>query len=164
MKFNLIIEEPLTKLTDFKFELYDKDSLTEALSIIEDAIYETHKIKFYFNSLGEVWNVTVFGDLSVFLQQLADILKVTKGIKKQHILDFYEVGTDRKLLLIHDKNIVEIKNISTTDWKPSIPAETQDDLDNQILLFVDKLQGIVEIICPEVNQLAIIKNWYHLFQ
>lgn len=95
MKFDLILAEPLTKLTDFKFQLYDKDSLTEALSIIEDAIYETHKIKFYFNSLGEVWNVTVFADLSVFLQQLADISKVTKGIKKQHILDFYAVGTDR---------------------------------------------------------------------
>ncbi|WP_239423081.1 hypothetical protein [Snodgrassella communis] len=164
MKFDLIIEKPLTKLTDFKFELYDKDSLTEALSIIEDAIYETHKIKFYFNSLGEVWNVTVFGDLSVFLEQLDDILKVTKGIKKQHILDFYEVGTNRKLLLILDKKIVEIKNISTTGWKPSITAETQDDLDNQILFFVKKLKGIIEIICPEVNQIAIIKKWYNLFQ
>lgn len=57
---------------------------------------------------------------------------------------------------------VEIKNISTTGWKPSITAETQDDLDNQIFFFVDKMKGIVEIICPEVNQIAIIKKWYHL--
>lgn len=164
MYFDLITDKTYSKLENFEYELYDETSLIEALSIIEDAIYETKKIKFYFSSLGEVWNVTVFGDLSVFLEQLLDILKVSKGLEKQYILDFYEVGTDRKLLLTNNNDIIFIKNASNTSWNPSVSSEIQNDLDIKIISFVKKLKNIIEIICPELNTIKIIKEWYQEFE
>ena len=90
MKFDIILPIAFSKLENFEFEMYEEDSLIEALSIVENALDEIEGSKFYFNALKEIWNVTVFGDFSVFLEQLLKIVSVIKEKNDSYILDFYD--------------------------------------------------------------------------
>jgi hypothetical protein len=166
MKFDLIIKEDLKKLEDFEFEIYEEDSLTEVLSVIENVIYDTEKIDFYFKSLDEEWNVTVFGDLSVFLEQLTDIMELIFEKTDKYILDFYKVGTDRKLLLSKVNSDIKIENYSKETWNSPIEYDliNSKELTDNIILFVKKINTIVESVCPGVNRIKLIMEWYKKFK
>jgi len=162
MKFDIILPITFSKLENFEFEMYEEDSLIEALSIVENALDEFEGSKFYFNALNEIWNVTVFGDFSVFLEQLLKIISVIKEKNDSYILDFYEVGTNRKLLLkLIDKNFIKIENASINTWNNSnIDIVEKNILDNDIKNFVKKIRDSINIIAPEINTIGVLNSWY----
>lgn len=164
MKFDLKINK-LTRIKNFEYELYERDYINEILVVIEDLIYETGNIDFYFESLGEVWNVTVFCDLSTFLEQLLDIYNVITGKEEEFILDFYEMDKIRKLLITRINDQIKIKNSSGNNWKSPVDYEfiDIDFLDKEIIVFLDKIKKVINLNCPKLLQYDILQKWFSSF-
>ncbi|MET4084216.1 hypothetical protein ABIB40_004190 [Pedobacter sp. UYP30] len=75
------------------------------------------------------------------------------------------MGTDRKLLFSKSTNNIKVQNYSKDKWNSSIDFELLDatELKNHIIKFVEKIKSIVEIACPRVNDIKLLKDWYKKF-
>jgi hypothetical protein len=100
------------------------------------------------------------------MEQLNSMFELTKNVEGQYLLDFYEVGTNRKLLIIKTEKQIRIENKSEDKWKSPIQYELEDSayLRENIISFVDKTKNIIDKICPTINELSVLQNWYQNFK
>lgn len=161
MKFNLIIKEPLNILNDFKYKIYEPDSMIEIFSIIEDTIDQSGKVSFYFECFSLPLNLTLFGDLSVFLEQLSSFYKFAQNEYSEYILDFYEVGTNRKFIFKRiDNEYASIIDFDDHNIHELIQIKL---LKKDIIEFINKMEFIINRIAPSINEIDKVREWYSIF-
>jgi hypothetical protein len=106
------------------------------------------------------WPVDVWLDLSVLLEQLPQALTAIEAGSPFEI-DFYEQGSERKVVFAPEKNGYRATCLSDTKWQPDPAVEYMDreSLATMLLAVRDEFMRYVGVCCPDLVQHPWLQAW-----
>jgi hypothetical protein len=117
--------------------------------------------RFHMQGFGSLeWPVDVAYDLSVFMEQLPDLIARIR-MQSHADLDMYSQGIERTLEFTPKGDLVEIRCLSRSDWvpKPSIESMSRKELEEMLSrLAMDFATSLVAIGSP-IAQVQPFSSW-----
>jgi hypothetical protein len=142
-------------------KVYDEE-LDDVRSILFDICEAIDgNAEFVVDAFGQTrWPVDVATDLSVFLEQLSEVINAVKA-GEETTLDFYEQGTERRIDCTLAGSDYACRCFSRTDWEPSPDIEyiEQKLLLKKLVLFREKFAVITESVAPHLLSHPMLIAW-----
>jgi len=166
-------EDEFTSEYDLKLE--EVEDVKELFSALCEKLEKSNLVKFRVEGFGDLpWSVDVSIDLMTVLEQLADLLRFIEDYKSSSFsLDFYEQGTERRLIFSHVGNFVNINclplvmksnniaNNSKDSWGQYIEEEplTRQNLKSMIGNLITTFVSIAHEISPTLTSHKCFQEW-----
>ncbi|WIX83465.1 hypothetical protein QRX50_23260 [Amycolatopsis carbonis] len=124
MRFRCTLERPSSSSPTSEMSISsDVDDDYESLVMTACGLLADTDCRFHIQGFDSVeWPVDVAYDLSVFMEQLPDLLARIR-LRSNAELDMYSQGIERTLKFIAKADLVEIHCLSRTDWVPNPSVE-----------------------------------------
>jgi hypothetical protein len=161
--------------SEYDLKLEEVEDVKEIFPAICEELEKSNLVKFRVEGFGDLpWPVDVSIDLMTVLEQLADFLRFIEDYKSSSFsLDFYEQGTERRLIFSHVGNFVKINclplvmksnniaNNSKDSWGQYIEEEplTRQNLKSMICNLITTFVSIAHEISPTLTSHKCFQEW-----
>lgn len=114
--------------SEYDLKLEEVEDVKEIFPAICEELENSNLVKFRVEGFGDLpWPVDVSIDLMTVLEQLADLLRFIEDYKfSSFSLDFYEQGTERRLIFSHVGNFVKINCLPLVMKSNNITNNSKD--------------------------------------
>ena len=161
--------------SEYDLKVEEVEDVKEIFPAICEKLEKSNLVKFRVEGFGDLpWPVDVSIDLMTVLEQLADLLRFIEDYKSSSFsLDFYEQGTERRLIFSHVGNFGNIKclplvmknnNIASNSkdsWGQYIEEEplTRQNLKSMICNLITTFVSLAHEIGPTLTSHKCFQEW-----
>lgn len=164
MRFELLVRS-LDVVPRVPAQSYDEQVADVNTMLIDlcHSFAESDNLTFLVSGFGQpTWPVEVRPDLSVFLEQLPQLIMAIDQETPEFVLDFYEQGLERRLYFCRAAgSTFQVRVESDTDWQPNPREETiaANELRNMLSGVRDVFARTVQHAAPEAYSHPWFRSW-----
>ncbi|MBL4884913.1 MAG: hypothetical protein JKY95_10305 [Planctomycetaceae bacterium] len=158
---NLSLKEVNSNILQVAPKPAEYSDIVELLAEITEVLSE-NGVEFRFEILGDKWDMDVYMDLLVFLEQFPSFSKMISTDEYERFeLTFYEQGPQRILTFTNNISSLEVSCLSLSEWKPRFEKETLDKEETIRVLqeFRNDLMRIMKKYCPNLAANPMFNKW-----
>jgi hypothetical protein len=156
---------------EYDINLEEVQDVIEILFFICNKLEESNLVRFRVEGFGEVkWPVDVKTDFEIVLEQISDLLRFLAIPELSNsCLEFYEQGTQRKLVFLKIDSLIQINCYKTDCYVGSLESSWGQDIEeeplepaflkNMICNLIRNFVSIANELCPEWTAHELFQEW-----